>query len=568
MKSILSKVILTLVASMTAALVAVLLVDYFYMSRIETENSTLTMQHALDSLAEELNHQVHGVEQSTDTMYEYAMEMIKKSPEVFGSSESLDSFIDGFRSRADYDANNTYGAITTYFALNPRKYGVRRGFFLTRKSRDSAFEPHELTNILEFDEKDLEHVGWYYIPIKTGGPTWMPPYLNKNIGIWMISYVIPVFDKSGDAIGVVGMDMDYSLIDSLVSDAYVLSDNGSAALFDANGNLLYQKDYAITLADDSDALKNSAQANTGDSEQDERSLWDAANVSLTSGGATDCTFNGTSYVIVSKKLANDMTLVAMTPKIDVYMPIFLHLLFSALIVLVIMLISGSVAAYVMHNVTLPLRKLARASQEISDGNLDVKIDVHTQDEVGQLATTFAHMASELKSRMRKMNEQAFFDSLTGIGNRAAYERAVDDLSERMSKGTVNFTLIIFDLNGLKLVNDNDGHKAGDALIMDAAHAISSVFGNENTYRYGGDEFAAILEGGESIASRDWANEIQGAVASINDAHEKPGAAPCPYSVSLSIAYGIATYDPQRHASYAEVFNEADDEMYENKRNHN
>ena len=46
-----------------------------------------------------------------------------------------------------------------------------------------------------------------------------------------------------------------------------------------------------------------------------------------------------------------------------------------------------------------------------------------------------------------------------------------------------------DVNGLKIMNDNNGHEAGDELLKDVAHSLADVFGNDNVYRVGGDEFA-------------------------------------------------------------------------------
>lgn len=63
-----------------------------------------------------------------------------------------------------------------------------------------------------YDPDDLEHVGWYYIPVKNGAPMWMDPYLNENINIYMISYIVPLFAEDGTSIGIVGMDIDFSEI--------------------------------------------------------------------------------------------------------------------------------------------------------------------------------------------------------------------------------------------------------------------------------------------------------------------------------------------------------------------
>lgn len=54
-------------------------------------------------------------------------------------------------------------------------------------------------------------------------------------------------------------------------------------------------------------------------------------------------------------------------------------------------------------------------------------------------------------------------------------------------------LIVADVNGMKLVNDNEGHGAGDCLIIETAHALANEFGVECVFRTGGDEFLVVLQ---------------------------------------------------------------------------
>ena len=83
------------------------------------------------------------------------------------------------------------------------------------------------------------------------------------------------------------------------------------------------------------------------------------------------------------------------------------------------------------------------------------------------------------------------DQMTGVFNRRSYELSLDELRH----GRDDTVIIAFDINGLKTVNDNVGHKAGDELICGAASCIQKVFGPcGRCFRTGGDEFMAILHG--------------------------------------------------------------------------
>jgi diguanylate cyclase (GGDEF)-like protein len=82
------------------------------------------------------------------------------------------------------------------------------------------------------------------------------------------------------------------------------------------------------------------------------------------------------------------------------------------------------------------------------------------------------------------------DMLTGVMNRNEMNNYVDDLLKDTSGKSVG--VLFADLNGLKVVNDNDGHAAGDTLLKSAASALMDVFSVRNIFRAGGDEFVVIL----------------------------------------------------------------------------
>ncbi len=95
----------------------------------------------------------------------------------------------------------------------------------------------------------------------------------------------------------------------------------------------------------------------------------------------------------------------------------------------------------------------------------------------------------LLDRLRILSSK---DLLTGVMNRNEMNNYVDQLS----RGEINASVgVIFaDLNGLKTVNDVEGHAAGDLLLKDAASALKSVFKENEIFRAGGDEFAIIVTG--------------------------------------------------------------------------
>jgi diguanylate cyclase (GGDEF)-like protein len=87
--------------------------------------------------------------------------------------------------------------------------------------------------------------------------------------------------------------------------------------------------------------------------------------------------------------------------------------------------------------------------------------------------------------------ESYIDNMTGLYNRRAYDDKLASLSQQDNLN--NITVVVFDVNGLKKVNDTMGHAAGDELIKAAAKIINDSFGAYGKcYRTGGDEFVAIL----------------------------------------------------------------------------
>lgn len=394
---------------------------------------------------------------------------------------------------------------------------------------------------------------------------WMSPYYNKNIGIWMTSYVIPLYDAQGDAVGVTGMDLDFTKVMHLVEEAQVYGEDSSAALFDKSGNLLHGRDYRLSLNDDNvEALKETNANLSDDERQAIAGLYEASKNSLDSGEAARCQWGGDEYRVVGHLLNNGMMLAAMVPESTIQAPIWTHLGWCAAIALVIMLLASVLAAGITRTITRPLENLASASHEISQGNLDVRIEAASKDEVGQLAASFQKMAGDLRERMAQIQDMAYLDPLTGLGNRAAYMDAVKELDERISQGEARFTLAVMDLNGLKRANDQYGHEAGDELIADAARAISRAFGKQRCFRYGGDEFAAIVRDDTHDANY-WGGRLEEEVAAANAANAAAdGSVARSYASQLSIAWGVAAYDPAKHSAFSDAFKDADASMYQRK----
>ena len=145
-------------------------------------------------------------------------------------------------------------------------------------------------------------------------------------------------------------------------------------------------------------------------------------------------------------------------------------------------------------------------------------------------------------------EMATKDSLTGVNNTYAFTQAKENLAEQIKKQEVTeFAVVVCDINGLKFVNDTEGHQAGDNLITEACHRICDIFKHSSVYRIGGDEFAVICIG-EDYQNADLLIKRMDA---LNRADEK-----------VRIAFAMARY--REGQSVESVIEAADRQMYRYK----
>ena len=103
-----------------------------------------------------------------------------------------------------------------------------------------------------------------------------------------------------------------------------------------------------------------------------------------------------------------------------------------------------------------------------------------------------------KSTLDRIREQARVDGLTGLGNRAALDECLAEKSLDWEKEGLDYSLAILDLDHFKQINDQHGHRTGDEILSAAASAISRISRPyDRLFRYGGDEFVAIISGEDS-----------------------------------------------------------------------
>ena len=541
MKSIQTKFIVLILVCILVCSTIIGGAGVFNSKQVVDKDSAKMMNSTCSEKSKELDALLKRIEQSVHTLAVYTSEEIDSIDRLKKEPAYEKAVTKKIESVAVNAANNTEGAVAVYLRYNPDFSKPTSGLFWSKTDRNGRFQKLTPTDFSRYSPEDMEHVGWYYIPVKNGKATWMEPYMNENLKIRMISYVIPLY-MDNEVIGVVGMDIDFDIITDNVANMRIY-DNGYAFLVDKKGKVMYHKEVENGVSMEStDESLSSVVKELGNG---------------TSGSSLIAyQWKSKNKKMAFRSLANGMCLALTAPvkeidaeKNSLILQISIATIFIALIAVIFTII-------LTRRIVRPLKQLNEAAQKIADGDFSISLTHQTKDEVGTLAGSFQKTVNHLQKYIDYINGLAYRDSMTGVKNKTAYHDAVKRLEEEMRLGRPKFAVIVFDINWLKYVNDNYGHDFGDMLIMDCSKLICKTFSRSPVFRIGGDEFVVLLENGDFEHYSELLEEFQSQV----DMHNRG----CRDDLKISIARGTAIYNDTTDIVFGDVFKRADEAMYQNK----
>lgn len=542
MKSIRTKLlILTLSCVMISTAVAVS-ISILNSSKRLRQDAFTTLELMCTEKKNALEEMLRDVEQGVTAIYEYAIHFMPKEDDLWENYELRNEYIEMVEDVALIVAENTDGAVAVYFRVAPELVDGRSIGSFMAKNEEGVFRDKQLTDILAYERDDVEHVGWYYIPMDNGGPTWVEPYINKNIDIPMISYVIPVY-VDGVAIGVVGIDIDMELLYSSVDEVKVY-ETGYAFLMNQEGEIINHTDCPHGV------IKEEV-------EGDMARLKEKIHESQSQDAVVAYKWNGEDKYLMSEKLSNGMYFTVCVPKAEIEAPRRDMVKYSIVSMWIVLGVFLLLTIQLTRTMVKPLKELTATAERMAQSDLDVEVKCKTKDEVGTLASSIQKMADSLKTHINQINNMAYWDSLTGLKSNASYNQMADKLDKEIKSGRAEFSLYIMDMNNLKQMNDTYGHKKGDEMLIDAANIMREVWQEDSIYRIGGDEFAVVLDNSVASQYEDHIKIFDKAIDRFNQSNDK-------YDIELQIAIGLAVYNKGRDESFVDVFRRADNQMYEDK----
>ncbi len=391
MKSIRIKIVSGILACSVLTAVLIGIMSIVNSIAIANRDAERQMEMAAQICVDDLNATISGIEQSVD----FLSDLVGKNfdQDSFKKDKGYaDAYTEQIKDTVVDFALNTEGAITVYVRYNPEYSNPTSGIFATRTSTNEEFALLTPTDFSMYEKDDLSHVGWYYVPVENGSATWMEPYVNENINVYMISYIVPLFGEDGESIGVVGMDIAFPAITNVV-DTVRMYDTGYAFLANRQGRLMYHKELETGL-DLRDLSLGSISEMLASPEAE--------------GTLGDYVYNKVNKHMVYDMLDNGMCFVLTVPKAEFYSEANRLILYIGLGIVAAVLFSGGIGIVVGSSISKPIKLLtgiigqtSRLDFTPTQGGKSLR---KQKDEIGIMATEIHQMRKILRKMTGDMHE--------------------------------------------------------------------------------------------------------------------------------------------------------------------
>jgi two-component system cell cycle response regulator len=189
-----------------------------------------------------------------------------------------------------------------------------------------------------------------------------------------------------------------------------------------------------------------------------------------------------------------------------------------------------------------------------------KLQNNDQIKVGNIIFKFLERGSIETVASALSFDRGQTDALTGIANRGALQSKAPELFKRADLLGITYTLMLFDIDRFKNINDTYGHPAGDFVLKEIAKVIRDklIRGNDFFARAGGEEFSLLLLGSPPKQAEEIGERIRATIESHDFAFEGQ-------HIPITISIGIA-FKHERDTGWEFVYERADKALYHSKNN--
>jgi diguanylate cyclase (GGDEF)-like protein len=192
---------------------------------------------------------------------------------------------------------------------------------------------------------------------------------------------------------------------------------------------------------------------------------------------------------------------------------------------------------------------------MSDQVTDV-VDVEDRDRLIQEISQLRGKVARLQERVEQLDQLAHQDSLINLPNRRGFMRELERLIARVDRYGLNAAMLFVDVDGLKIINDSFGHRAGDEALIEVANLLAKgVRHSDVVARIGGDEFGILLECADEAVAQETAARLIDQISSCEFLHDGE---PLPLGVAIGVGMIDALDNPEA------IMARADEAMYRRK----
>ncbi len=383
MKSIKTKIMFAIILCSVTAVLIVGLVSIYASNSIIKNYSSNNVELLAENNAKTLNLTIGKIETSVNDLSITVLSMLDDVEKFKSDPVYVREFQEKIRPVADEFSRNTNGAMAFYLRFNPDFTEPTSGLFHADTEGDGKIEQLTPTDFSQYDPTDLAHVGWYYTPINAGKPMWLDPYRNENIGVDMISYVVPLF-KDGETIGIVGMDINFNVFSEIINGIKPY-ENSYGALLNAEQNFLIHPEFSQT--------DNLASMNKDFSEE----------ITANTLGVTEAGLNNEENITSYAKLSNGHTLLIFSKRDDIFRDVDELTKTIFLMLIGIIIVAVIVALLLGNKITKPIHVLIADMKKVQEGDFTIQTAIKNKDEIGEIGNNFNSMVQELGNLTRNIS---------------------------------------------------------------------------------------------------------------------------------------------------------------------
>lgn len=394
MNKIRNKIILTTAGLSTIVILALSLIITSYGTKNFTQlaSSDADKENIIQSQKLELT--MKSIENSVNQLASISLNMLDDIESFATDEDYLDNYERQLKPIAESIADNTQGTMSFYIRFNPDLTPPTSGLFYA-DTGTGIIEDLIPTDFSMYDPTDLEHVGWYYIPVNAGKPVWLDPYHNANIGVDMISYVVPLFVE-GMSIGIVGMDINFNEVTSIVNEP---TQHKGGYYF-----LLNEEKQFISHP----SMEEGSYTATNILDLEDEDFLEAVNrLSDSEGGTIEFQSKKEKKMLSYFTLPNKFT-IGMVVNYNEAVSVAKGFTNISIVILICALLATIIVGSLLGNaISKPIVYIGEVSKEIANLNIKNDIEDHIlnrKDEIGGLGTSFQSIICNLRNFVKTIGE--------------------------------------------------------------------------------------------------------------------------------------------------------------------